>query len=450
MSCPLFFCCRTKKDEINGINSPSSSSNASTRKIAVDNDKGIINVDYPGSPQIERFDDQNAESKESIRTHHSTIKDSHASSDNPNNSDDVEEATVENQNALVSFFSSIGDRLNELNKEEPQKDEEESQNNQADEIPEEVKKGNDGVPNEETNLTRSASKDSNNPIISFFNAKENHAILETFEDDSIIIEEKMSEDKIDIRIETTFKISPTSAGSVSSLRADKQTKNEINNSTDQSAGRKDPKISPKSKKNKGAKPGIDFDQIISKLEIDVPEATNAERKRFLTARKGDYKGSLEQLQQYIAWRKECHLDEDEVHEVHDAEFEITPPIMSFGSFKSDDGFTSCASSVGAQDRSDWATAAAAAVAYYSEDGSPSTDDDVNLPQLAHMVTEIGSETYLKDKSGNRILLLLPAQVNIDEVNEETYALAIGFYLDKKLDRESMEKIVVAIDLRAGK
>jgi len=136
---------------------------------------------------------------------------------------------------------------------------------------------------------------------------------------------------------------------------------------------------------------------------------------------------------------------------------------------------SCASSVGAQDRADWDSAAQAAIMYTNDlkereamnssnrSNSNRQDDardsikienafkkkDKMLPQLAHMVTEIGSTTYLKDKQGNRILQLLPAQIDMKEADEMTYALAIAFYLDKKLGRNSAEKIVVSVDVRAG-
>merc|ERR1712038_386100 len=120
-------------------------------------------------------------------------------------------------------------------------------------------------------------------------------------------------------------------------------------------------------------------------------------------------------------------------------------------------FVSCASSVGAQDRSDWESAAETAITLYrqkkeKEDAVQSNtkvDRKIRMPQLAHMVTEIGSETYLKDKRGDRILQLLPAQIDMKEVDDITYALAIAFYIDKKLSRNSLEKIVVSIDVRAG-
>lgn len=179
---------------------------------------------------------------------------------------------------------------------------------------------------------------------------------------------------------------------------------------------------------------------MQKLSTAIPEATEAERRRFLIARKGDYEGALSQLQSYIEWRKECHLDEE-------------GEILSESSSMPDD-FMSCASSVGGQDRADWDNAASAAVNFCKEKRGNGTKNENNfeekhLPQLAYMVTEIGSEIYMTDKQGDRIVQLLPAQIDVKEADETTYALAIAFYLDKKLSRNSMENIVVTVDVRAG-
>ena len=186
------------------------------------------------------------------------------------------------------------------------------------------------------------------------------------------------------------------------------------------------------------------DQKLKNLSVAIPDATNEELIRFLIARKGDYKGALDQLRGYIAWRKECNLDEEE--EVSSTMSPMSMPMNDYAS---------CASSVGAQDCTDWKNASKAAFLICKKEkgtnstGIKSNSNEKNLPQLAHMVTNIGSSTFMKDKQGNRILQLLPGQTDMNAADEATYALAVAIYLDKKLSRESMENIVVAIDVRAG-
>jgi hypothetical protein len=165
---------------------------------------------------------------------------------------------------------------------------------------------------------------------------------------------------------------------------------------------------------------------LQELSNAVPEATEAEKKRFLIARKGDFNGALDQLKSYIEWRKECHLDD----------FDDNKTLGEV------------------QDEADWIHASRAAIMFYEQKNDNVDENKVNdtlkpLPQLANMVTDNGSETFLKSKDGDRILQLLPAKIDANQADAQTYALAIAFYVDKKLDRESMEKIVVSVDVRAG-
>ena len=437
-------CCRWNQDDIfkstpQKKRQPSQQNADSVKATTAhdQNDNGIINIDYPTqTSNMNRFDNQNGENKSQT--------DEVESKENKNPKHENTEETEDNP--IVTFFTSIKDRFNEPNNNDKEATEEQSK---APEV-KECAPLDDNVPST-NHIIRTQSKDDS--FLAFFHASENLASHEKFEDDAnnIVIEEKISEEKLDINIETTVQISPPRKLLVTTQTSSEPAKSitPTKNISGQQGRNENYTYSKKTSKNPKSIDELD-QQILDQLAIDVPKSTNAERKRFLIARKGNYKGALDQLKAYIEWRQECKIDENE---------EDTDPLdlvkpTSFGSHTTNDSFISCASSTGAQDRSDWEDAAEAAVAYYNNNDDDqekkSYHDDVQLPQLAHMVTEVRSETYLRDKKGNRILLLLPAQVNIDEVNEETYALAIGFYLDRKLDRNSTEKIVVAIDLRAGK
>lgn len=169
---------------------------------------------------------------------------------------------------------------------------------------------------------------------------------------------------------------------------------------------------------------------IQKLEKHCPTATNAERQRFLNAKGGKYDLALEQLKHYLNWREEYDLD----------------VLIESKTVPSDDDFESCASSDETLDEIDWKYASDKALSY---DTSHPHDLPSALPQLAKILTIPGSDENLRDKTGNRILHLLPAQMDPNMAQDSTFALCIAFYLERKLDRDSLEQMTVAIDVRAG-
>lgn len=173
---------------------------------------------------------------------------------------------------------------------------------------------------------------------------------------------------------------------------------------------------------------------VQKLEKYCPLATAEERQRFLLAKEGNYELALEQLKQYLNWRQKYDLD-TLLH---------SPPTMPS---HDDDDWHSCASNDGRIDELDWRYASDKALSYYNADES---SKPVVLPQLAFMLTLPGSDEHVRDVNGNRILLLLPAQMDPNMADDETFTLCIAFYLERKLGRSTMEKMAVSIDVRGGK
>lgn len=90
----------------------------------------------------------------------------------------------------------------------------------------------------------------------------------------------------------------------------------------------------------------------------------------------------------------------------------------------------------------------------TDDGTKTEEmlaDDENKKQLSQIIFQhvINDENAITDREGNKILYVLPALINRKVADADFYALAISFYLDRKFDRTSEEKMTVVIDVRAG-
>ena len=71
-----------------------------------------------------------------------------------------------------------------------------------------------------------------------------------------------------------------------------------------------------------------------------------------------------------------------------------------------------------------------------------------LQQIIYQHTD-SSGKPITDKDGGKILHVLPGLINRQVAQADTYALILSFYLDRKFDRSSDEKMTVVIDVRAG-
>jgi hypothetical protein len=154
-----------------------------------------------------------------------------------------------------------------------------------------------------------------------------------------------------------------------------------------------------------------------RLEEKVPDATATERQRFLKSSKGKVDGAANALSQYIEWNKK--------HEAIAKELNIEPPS------KED------------SDVDYWKAACAVAIKAKGE-----TCTEV-LPRVIRLhQQEDGSD--MCDATGHRIFQLTPANMDDKLVKTTTYALAVALYLNRRCDRNGLERITVCIDVRAGK
>jgi CRAL/TRIO domain len=201
-----------------------------------------------------------------------------------------------------------------------------------------------------------------------------------------------------------------------------------------------------------------------RLQESFPHATTAECDRFDKAFQRD---ASSHLAAYLDWRSEHGLDNEN------------------NEYGGDDDGESSGGGVGVvldlghhagSDELHWVEATDRAMAYINKASSENnnknkkmckktkTDDAIDSldnnslsssPLVrfvrCHWVETVGS--YLKDKTGHRILHLLPAQISLQNGATnmiESYVLALSFYLERQLQRDSDEQLTLLLDARAGR
>eukprot|EP00531_Pseudo-nitzschia_arenysensis_P018787 CAMPEP_0116141970 /NCGR_PEP_ID=MMETSP0329-20121206/14659_1 /TAXON_ID=697910 /ORGANISM="Pseudo-nitzschia arenysensis, Strain B593" /LENGTH=334 /DNA_ID=CAMNT_0003637175 /DNA_START=116 /DNA_END=1120 /DNA_ORIENTATION=- len=197
------------------------------------------------------------------------------------------------------------------------------------------------------------------------------------------------------------------------------------------------------------------------LQSKCPGATPCELRRFLNAKDGDCSKAIAQLTAYLDWRDEHHLNgsyhcsksisNDIIHEDE-------PTLDSSWSENAEDDsdiWHECASDEERLDELDWRFASQAALWHErnsNKDGN-SNSATLTLPQLARILPQSPSDASddgaPRDQHGHRILQFLPARMDLSKASETAFALSIALYLERKLDRDSFEKVTVAIDVRGG-
>jgi len=146
-----------------------------------------------------------------------------------------------------------------------------------------------------------------------------------------------------------------------------------------------------------------------------PNATSEERRRFLVARLGNLEAAKSQLGTYLEWREKHDAIEKDLN-LNEAE----------------------------TDEDDWNIAAAVALVSCEEE----RQDDIRLPRIARVYTL--EESAVCDRDGRRVLHVMPGQINVELAKPSTYAVALALYIDRKLDRASLECLTVALDVRGGR
>lgn len=163
-----------------------------------------------------------------------------------------------------------------------------------------------------------------------------------------------------------------------------------------------------------------------KLSNTYPNATSAERLRFLISRGGNLEAASKALGEYLKWRKDIGLDS-----IMSTKEKIAAdnPTM-----KDDDIVWNIATSI----------------AYYVLKESNLQDPTVKtLPRLISLAERDQDGKKITTLDGHRILQFLGGRIDLKQASASVYALAGEIFVDLIQDRQSMEKFVVSIDVRAG-
>lgn len=246
-------------------------------------------------------------------------------------------------------------------------------------------------------------------------------------------------------------------------------------------------------------PGSDMNDIEVALKADFPEATEAEVKRFLrSCQNGNNKGEDEVkleaeklLEDYLDWRSCFGLDykkeESDVTssdaDADDWKFAIEKSLEAYASMRrakeleaklaqeevrkaeaekvpvnydvefSDSQKSECGDTKGneAASATTGSTSNDACDLDNKDDTANEMSEDEKKKKLSQIIFQhIGKDgSPITDKGGSKILYVLPALINRKVAQADFYALALSFYLDRKFDRSSEEKMTVVIDVRAG-
>lgn len=240
---------------------------------------------------------------------------------------------------------------------------------------------------------------------------------------------------------------------------------------------------------------MELSEIESALKKDYPEATEAEVKRYVRSchQQGGKKKSLEDikveaekaLEDYLDWRSCYGLDYKKEEggtettttkdDASDWKYAVEKAVVAWGSLKRAKereqklaqekdtpeekvlvNYDIDVSDSQKEDKDDQKEDKEKSdVPSATNDEETKTEEMVleeeQKKQLSQIIFQhvMNDENVITDREGNKILYVLPALINRQVADADFYAMALSFYLDRKFDRSSEEKMTVVIDVRAG-
>lgn len=157
------------------------------------------------------------------------------------------------------------------------------------------------------------------------------------------------------------------------------------------------------------------------LEKLYPDSTSAERRRFLISCDGNIKQTSRRLQHYLEWRDQ-YISIQSTSDIH-----ILPTRD--------------------RDYDVWVESCLIAMQASGEVGN------IVLPRVIRSYQRQSRSGKMKDvvdRDGHRIFHMIPAMMDEKLAKQSTYTLAVALYLDRQIDRYSIDTITVCTDCRAGR
>lgn len=190
-----------------------------------------------------------------------------------------------------------------------------------------------------------------------------------------------------------------------------------------------------------------------------PKSTPAERRRYLIARNWDVEATSLKISNYLAWRDSLKLDDITADEVSSDELDPAPVIAGKSNEEVNGSLTTSVPSPQQKQLPlhDWRWAAM--VATSASNSTVTKDTSSNNPKIStvlpqmifaggdHVDDSILLRRQMKDLNGNRIFQVMAPKLDPTMGSPLDYATALAIYMDKKLDRNSMDKICVVLDVR---
>jgi hypothetical protein len=184
------------------------------------------------------------------------------------------------------------------------------------------------------------------------------------------------------------------------------------------------------------------------LEKQCPQSTLSERRRFLVACKYSIPRASDQLNHYLEWH----------HQYHD--------IQSTGNFyirptkdrDYDIWVESCLVAMTGNEEKVTNIVLPRVIRSYSHPMSSNhsiiqqTQQD-HLPTTTRITTQHRDDHHhhqVTDQDGHRIFHIIPGMMDDKLASLSTYALAVALYLDRQVDRHSMDTVTFCMDVRGGR
>jgi hypothetical protein len=180
---------------------------------------------------------------------------------------------------------------------------------------------------------------------------------------------------------------------------------------------------------------------IERMSVLNPHATIAERRRFLVASNNDIQKASHRLNAYSEWRQRYVEVQNQngihIKPTHDRDYDIWVESCMIARIMNNEIVPNIV--------------LPRVIRTFRHRNKENENEKSNIPSKAQATTTTTTtEGYITDKDGSRMFHIVPATMDDKLAKQSTYTVAVAIYLDKSIDRESMEKVTICMDVRAGR